>query len=117
MRDITTYWFTPDHQPKPDEPVEFELRPLDLRMAYEVQVTMHENGAVASEAVRAIFTRFVLNWRGVSEPCTPENRRKVLDTSGDIFGFPMRDWLIWTGHASRDAFLKSILTEEEKKTS
>lgn len=110
-------WFKPDHQPKPNEPVEFELRPLDLRMAYEVQATMHENGAVSSDALRAIFARYVTNWRGIPEPCTPENRRKVLDTSGDAFGFGLRDWLIWTGHLARQAYLNSILTEDERKNS
>lgn len=117
MRDITAQWFKPDHQPNSAEPVEFQIQPLNLGTAYDVAVTLHPNGAVSSEMVRTIFLRNVQDWRGITEPCTPAAKLKVLASDDAIFGFAFRDWLIWTGHVARHAYTQSILTDEEKKTS
>lgn len=112
---MTPYWFKPEHQPKPEEPVEFQVKPIDLRTAYDVQMTLYPNGAVSSEMVRTIFLANVLDWKGLPEKCTTDARIQVLSTTEGIFEATFVDWVIWTGHVARSAYLRSIMTEEERK--
>lgn len=111
------FWFKPDHQPKPDTSVEFQLKPLDLRGAYECQATMHESGALSWDSLRAIFARNVLDWKGIDQPCNAHNRSAALSTSDEIFGFALRDWMLWMAQLGRHVYVQSILTEDERKNS
>lgn len=114
---MTPYWFKPDHQPRPEEPVEFEIRPLNLAACYEVQTSLTPAGAVSTACVQEIFKANVVNWRGIPEPHSGAAKRRILETTGPLFGFQLSDWMIWTGHIAQHAYLQAILPEDERKNS
>lgn len=106
---ITPFWWRPDHQPNPDSPVEFHLKPLDWAALYEVQCSLAGRmGTPSPEACQMVFRQHVLDWKGLPEPCNAETKAKVLAR-----GSPA--WLLWiptiTGHLYRCA----LLAEDQQK--
>lgn len=111
------FWYKPDYQPNPATPVEFQLKPLDLRTAYETAATRYGNGMLAPDALLFIFSRNVLDWRGIDAPCTPDNRTAAMRTDDTVFGNSLGTWMVWAMDVGTHLTKQAMLTDEERKNS
>lgn len=115
VRKILPYWFTPNYQPNPDAPVEFQLKPLDQETLYIVQHNKGMNVTPAWPGIKAAFEKGVVGWKniaidGTAAEFSPANAYKILRQVGDA------DWMIWLGAIGGELYNNAFLSAEEKKT-
>lgn len=114
---MTPEWFKPTHQPDPDKPVEFQLRPLAVPELYEVQVSMDPRGIPGFDAMAATFTRNVVGWRGIEADCTPQARAAAMAATESVHGVTRREWMVWGGQVTGHLYRQAMLEEPERKNS
>lgn len=110
MRDVQPFWFTPEHQPKPEAPVSFYLRPLNMPTYWEFRRSFNDAGVPGWSGVSAAFEYGVLDWKGFPEAFSQKAKREALERFD-------ADMCVWIGQIGAQLYLKGLLTEDEKKTS
>lgn len=118
MRDITPFWFTPKTQPDPAAPVDFQLRPLDLRTYFVFQRSIASpDAATEFDGLAAAFNHGCIGWRNLRDDdgapldFSPEAKRRVLE------GLGSPHWMLWLGEISVELNRRAQLTETERKNS
>jgi hypothetical protein len=105
------FTFTPAYQPKPEAPVTFQLRPLNLASLHDhFQRHYNRNHEPGWADHSAVFVQNVIGWTGRSEDCTPKVRAQLA--SGDDL-----DWYIWIGQISGELYTRALLKDNERKNS
>lgn len=114
-RKTSPYWYTPDYQPIPEAPVEFQLKPLDQETLYVVQHNKGLNVTPAWPGIKAAFEKGVIGWKnvaidGAAADFDLANAQKILRQVGSA------DWMIWLGAIGGELYHNAFLSAEEKKT-
>lgn len=112
---MKTAYFAPPYQPDPEKPVEFELRPLRFGDFGDLISSHNRAGIPSTEQLASVFSRYVVNWRGIDAECTPENRASVLRADDLSFGHPVAAWYGWSLAIARHLTDQATLSEIERK--
>lgn len=104
MRDLNPFWLESAHR----QGVSFELRPLDLKTQYVLQVSMMETGVPSWDGIKAA-SAFITGWKGLPVEFSPKALRDVLDGGAD------KDWLLWLMQIAGELYRRSLMSEEEAK--
>jgi hypothetical protein len=103
--------FTPTHQPTPERPVSFTLRPLDMGSLHSIQVSVNRIGDASWTDYSSIFTRNVRGWAGIDKDCTPQVKRDIL--AGEVD----RDFYAWIKEIGECLYQRAMLGEPARKNS
>lgn len=110
MKEITPFWFTPDHQPTPDQPVAFLLRPLDMPTFWTLQRSFQDSNVPTWEGTSAVYEYAVQDWRGLPEQFSRAAKRSKLQAVDTNF-------FVWLGQITARLYTDSLLGEDERKNS
>jgi hypothetical protein len=105
-----TFTFKPSHQPDPDQPVEFNLRPLDNPTLFRLLNGYGSEGGLQFEDLLMVRDRCVVGWKGLPQEFSPEARRALL--AGPVADF---DAQLWIGQCARELYHRAVLKEVERK--
>jgi hypothetical protein len=115
IRDISPFEYEPTHQPDPDSPVKFRLRPLDQRALHEVTASLNDRGVPRWDGILEA-SRFILGWSGIKSdgadlPFSRQALRSILDGGADT------DWMVWLGQITGHLYSKALISDDDRKKS
>lgn len=110
MRDLSTTWFAPAHQPDEKSPVEFQVRPLDMPTFSAIATSMDDAGRPTWRGLAAAFEYSVVDWRGLPEAFSREAKRAALVRFDP-------NMYLWVVQICGELYKRAILTEAERKNS
>jgi hypothetical protein len=110
MKAFTPEWFKPKYQRKGKPAVEFELRPLDQRTLYVLQMNM-TRGVAGPDGALAAFDYAVNNWRGYEDEFSQDAKFAVLNGPGETH------WTMWLAEIAGHLYKRAYLGEPERKNS
>ena len=103
------FWFKPAHQPNPENQVEFELKPLDMRLFHNLSRSVAKDGVPAFDVHAEVFVAQVSAWRGLDLECSSKARTELIRGEADY------DWLVWIGQVSAELYNRALLGRTEVK--
>lgn len=101
--------FRPAHQPDPEKPVEFELKPLSMPTFFRLQASINRDGNPSFEDCVAIFQNNVVSWSGLPQECTANAKQAMLS------GEANPDLYIWLGQLAGELYTRALLKGSERK--
>ena len=105
------FTFRPAHQPDADNPVEFELKPIDMKTFFNLQASIGKEGQPAWEDCAAVFQNNVTAWGGLKADYSPQAKRLMLTDEGNS------DLLIWLGEIAGELYKRALLRSADRKNS
>lgn len=105
------FQFKPAHQPDEANPVEFELKPLDMQTFFRLQTSIGKEGQPAWEDCATIFQNNVTAWSGLKADYSPQAKRSMLGDEGNS------DLLIWLGEIAGELYKRAMLRSADRKNS
>lgn len=115
---MTPFWFTPRHQPAEGREVRFQLRPLDKRARYAIQVSLNDQGRPTQDVAHETVLGHVTGWDGVGPVDSPVAfsraalRRYVDEGEASAEDF---DWMIWVFEIVGTLYARSMMSPDQKK--
>lgn len=112
MKSISPFWFAPPVKDEAEPSAEFELRPLDQRTLYLVQMDMDfKRGICGVNGAIAAFEYSVVNWRGLNVEFSRQAKRDVTEGAGEL------KWTLRLAQIAAELYKRSFLKEEDSKNS
>lgn len=108
------YWVEPKHQPKPDAPTSFKLRPLSLPVVMDMRADLRR-GNLSGETYRAALTFAIVGWKNLQIEGEPvEFSAAALE---ELIDFPTREFLLWADQLLSEGFARTRRSEDLEKNS
>lgn len=104
------FTFTPSHQPDPDKPVQFDLKPIDQRMGFRL-VQCFGGAGLEFEDLVAVLKSNVVGWSGLSVPYSEQAKREFLAGEFDY------DRQFWIAECARELYKRRAPGAAERKNS
>lgn len=112
MKAFTPFPFTPKHQPADGTEAQFQLRPLDQRTLYLVNMDWdYDKNLPGPDGAFAAFAWGVVGWSGITPEFSPQAKRDVLKGVGSS------QWTLWIAQVTNELKERSEIGEEEAKNS
>lgn len=109
---IDTLELVPAHQPNPDRPVRFTLRPMTPVEwgRFQTLRTRAPDGETPDfDAMVDVFKAHVTAWEGLDFECTPEGKRRLLAEA------PPMDVYLWPVQVAAHLFMQGLTKSAERK--
>lgn len=105
------FTFKPEHQPDPDKPVTFELKPLNNPMLFRlINAYGSEQGASWTDLCD-VMSQNVVGWSGLPQEYSKTAKAELLTGEGNV------DLLMWLGQCARELYNRAVLKATERKNS
>jgi hypothetical protein len=112
MKAFTPFQFSPAHQSADTPQAVFDLRPLDQRTLYLLNMDWdYDRNLPGPDGAFAAFQWSVQGWQGIEPQFTPQAKRDVLKDVGSS------KWTLWIAQIAVELKKRSELGEEEAKNS
>lgn len=111
MKNLEPFWYEPAHQPNPEQPVKFYLRPLNMPTYWAIQTSFPAGSNVPGwQGVATAWEYSVLDWSGRDEPFSRQAKRTALEAYD-------QDMSIWLGMVTGELYVRAILGGDDRKNS
>jgi hypothetical protein len=117
MKQLQPFEFTPALQPVPENPITFQLKPLDFKGQYIMQIARAEteSGLPGFTGLKAAVD-YVISWKGGGiEEASEEDARKVLRKV--LTGGTDIKWVAWLTSIMNRLLSESEVSESDAKKS
>jgi len=102
--------FKPAHQPDPEKPVEFDLRPIDQATGFRMIKCFGGSGLEFEDMV-SVLRHNVVGWRGISVEFSDKAKAEFLSGEFDY------DHQVWIAECAQELYTRRVLTRAERKNS
>lgn len=106
-----SFKFQPAHQPDPEKPVEFELKPLDNETFYQLARSLGNDGSPSWNDCVTVLRKNVCGWSGLDQAYSHSSKM------GLILGKANKDIVAWLAQCALELYRQVELPESERKNS